>query len=1170
MDLKRFVQSANCNIVTGPHFSSSAVRQQMPDHPLYREIDWARVAQGEYAVIDPFDSSNVLYLTEREYKVQVRVSLRQDHTILVLAPPKSKPVVRQGDPANPTDPSSSSPHYTGAERRGERTRVFDFQASVDAFTGLLKERFLVAGSVLNNGGETLVCLTVGNLRGVLREWFFRTLLWGHGRLIPSARFPREKLSSYSRVRYKEFDSFTEHLVNILRHQGVRGVVLRLKSILYIVNRGLGGDPVNGSRFTGHPVKLDRGGFPLCLPLTLRSQMRSQIGKTTNMGLFRAWLSIFNAYKAMNMAGSVGLGSITNPPKFSEDSGILFKSLRSFSKDHFWPRIRQKGADRKPAPLKTEAIFLCTSGPNTKVSGQGRRLDAMAWVQWARDNKKLPTPLRWAEMMKDDALKEAFTTSLSEFNTWDKSLQQVVPAWKPTPGVSYSNYTTMSMETIGHLSRLRAEIDTFRSSLLKAYQASSHVLAREWAKAVKNSPNILRSISKSQIPLRPAEIEYADRLKATQNLLLNRSSIMPILPTGAVFPTHTGYVDEKTNEVDPESGSDLVLGRLSAKVEPAGKIRVFAIADYWTQRIGKPIHQWMEDLLRLLPADCTFDQDLGLRRFIQKGNKYIASFDLSSATDRIPRRLYFELFVESKTLGKATQTWLELLTDRWWRVDSSVAQEVPAKELWTGPSFVRYSTGQPMGAMSSWPSMALVHHFLILYCAHVCGHGGMDYDNYAILGDDITIGDRTVAKVYHDLCGSLGIQIKLAKSYESENSLCNFANQTYIGLTNISPLSLKEEINVTGLPSRLEMVTRIVSRWYSSFDPTSKLTVSTISRLLMVPFRYYCNLEFSKRHHRLDEALLVGLLGWFFPSERKFRDMGILNLSLKPLLWTLVTGKGVMGRMTSIRAGHLPNGASEGQLWWLWYTLYQELAEQARIKAAWIGTQFSKLNPAMRHFQDGIYIEEYFTKQIDEACFKAQMAWAVLDSVAIQLSDSKSLHCAVETLDGVERVFVKDGNLDEEALFAIIEVSWQQITAVPDWDLGSKALKAFAETTKRWSSINSLTLFSAFARGVGRFGILHEALTQVVPGLSMEALRPGDVPLSSFPSEAFATSEGESVFGQALSEMLLAQNFDEVFSEVGVKPDGPEFSLKDYFAEAHAQRFRRPIVTRMRSSAPVFK
>lgn len=52
---------------------------------------------------------------------------------------------------------------------------------------------------------------------------------------------------------------------------------------------------------------------------------------------------------------------------------------------------------------------------------------------------------------------------------------------------------------------------------------------------------------------------------------------------------------------------LKLGKLSKKPEPAGKIRVFAIADIWTQSVLKPYHEYLFDILRQIPQDGTFDQ-----------------------------------------------------------------------------------------------------------------------------------------------------------------------------------------------------------------------------------------------------------------------------------------------------------------------------------------------------------------------------------------------------------------------------------------------------------------------------------------------------------------------------------------------------------------------------------
>jgi len=79
-----------------------------------------------------------------------------------------------------------------------------------------------------------------------------------------------------------------------------------------------------------------------------------------------------------------------------------------------------------------------------------------------------------------------------------------------------------------------------------------------------------------------------------------------------------------------------LGRLGAKEEP-GKVRVFAMVDWWTQMLLRPIHLMLFGILKKIPQDATFDQDAGVQRGIQllnsRGVAY--SYDLSAATDRLP-------------------------------------------------------------------------------------------------------------------------------------------------------------------------------------------------------------------------------------------------------------------------------------------------------------------------------------------------------------------------------------------------------------------------------------------------------------------------------------------------------------------------------------------------------
>jgi hypothetical protein len=80
-----------------------------------------------------------------------------------------------------------------------------------------------------------------------------------------------------------------------------------------------------------------------------------------------------------------------------------------------------------------------------------------------------------------------------------------------------------------------------------------------------------------------------------------------------------------------------LGELHTKLEAAGKIRVFAMVDVWTQSILKPLHNALFSLLKSLPNDGTFDQRASVKRCFEKSKIANRSYgyDLSAATDRLP-------------------------------------------------------------------------------------------------------------------------------------------------------------------------------------------------------------------------------------------------------------------------------------------------------------------------------------------------------------------------------------------------------------------------------------------------------------------------------------------------------------------------------------------------------
>jgi hypothetical protein len=81
---------------------------------------------------------------------------------------------------------------------------------------------------------------------------------------------------------------------------------------------------------------------------------------------------------------------------------------------------------------------------------------------------------------------------------------------------------------------------------------------------------------------------------------------------------------------PLTGEEGRLGKLGVKEEP-GKVRVFAIVDYWTQITLEPLHRWLFSILKRIPQDGTFDQMAPVRALMESyPNEVCYSFDLKAA------------------------------------------------------------------------------------------------------------------------------------------------------------------------------------------------------------------------------------------------------------------------------------------------------------------------------------------------------------------------------------------------------------------------------------------------------------------------------------------------------------------------------------------------------------
>lgn len=280
-----------------------------------------------------------------------------------------------------------------------------------------------------------------------------------------------------------------------------------------------------------------------------------------------------------------------------------------------------------------------------------------------------------------------------------------------------------------------------------------------------------------------------------------------------------------------------VGKLSIKSEPAGKERVFAMVDIWTQMALKPIHDMLFSFLKSLPNDGTFDQHASEMRAREKAAKagYSRGFDLTAATDRLPLALQSALL--NKLVPELGTLWAQLLVNREYLLEIS---KYFKKEIMKGkpptefkikdtvypvivrhsPSgtasywiSLRYETGQPMGALSSWAMLALTHHLVVQLAATRAGVIKQNewYDNYELLGDDIILFDDLVADQYLLIMQEIGVPINTAKSVLANNAVTEFAKVTSYFGHNVSPVSWKMFMSQNHLMGRANIAYAMLSK-----------------------------------------------------------------------------------------------------------------------------------------------------------------------------------------------------------------------------------------------------------------------------------------------------------------------------------------------------------------------
>jgi len=298
-----------------------------------------------------------------------------------------------------------------------------------------------------------------------------------------------------------------------------------------------------------------------------------------------------------------------------------------------------------------------------------------------------------------------------------------------------------------------------------------------------------------------------------------------LPTGGV----QGFVNPQALQT-PLRG-----GQFAFKEEAAGKLRIFAIVDIWTQSVLQPLHSSLFKLLRSLPNDGTFDQESSFRRAQEKATASGKAFsvDLSSATDRLPISIQadiLDIFTGVEGFGSA---WQKLLVSREYFIPET--DKVSSYGLPKGKGLT-YATGQPMGALSSWAMLALTHHMIVQFSVNrVRGTQTTWYMNYEVLGDDIVIFDHDIYLEYLKVMSELGVPCNPSKSIPALNRpVCEFAKRTSLGLVDVSGLSWKEFLQGNNLPGKINMALRLGSRQLISTESLLKAVLSRFGKDMNKP------------------------------------------------------------------------------------------------------------------------------------------------------------------------------------------------------------------------------------------------------------------------------------------------------------------------------------------------
>jgi hypothetical protein len=551
-------------------------------------------------------------------------------------------------------------------------------------------------------------------------------------------------------------SFAKTVVRLQRQGGWVYVVKYLKACKVLLQQAAGGQRIPRTQDLGCAVARTRaGGIPRIIPKVHRPAILAG-----DVWTIRIWLTLLNLYTVIEVPGKLKLSPILKPSTMD------------------------------PGFLREWVTFLVLFFP-VLLAEIGMESRSRAWLAIGRSLRKEETSaMHPGEVLTSYVARLTADSIPSRWKGIFGSLRpSLFPILKSSPnagGVS----STDPLEQVIRKDKSGKKV-TWRHTSIGVIFADVCVwidhdlypLLQEWLKVVDD-----RVLS---------QIIYAGRKVIFR--IRDANSANPRWPGSAPASTNESYrYDQKLYPTGKPLATDYYgfgrisgeLGKLGYKIEPAGKIRVFAMVDCLTQMLMKPVHDILFGILRKIPQDGTFDQMAPAKRLVAAGHSHFWSYDLTAATDRFPVAL------EQAVMGfvltpRLAELWALLLVKRGYIVPSRTPDGKrirPDVDL-RGVNVIHYGAGQPQGALTSWAAFSLSHHILVQY-AHYKATGIVGwFKDYALLGDDIVLANRVVAEAYLVLLRKIGVECGLAKSMISSTASFEFAKRTFVRGKDVSPISL---------------------------------------------------------------------------------------------------------------------------------------------------------------------------------------------------------------------------------------------------------------------------------------------------------------------------------------------------------------------------------------------